>query len=382
MPAQLAYYRDLFENAPDLYFAVDADTTRISDCNATAVRRLSFSDKNELIGRDMLDVYHEDYRDRAAFLFEELKADARIESEAVCLRRADGGPIPASMRATAVIDDSGRIGSLRTMFRDCTTLADPQPNQDDVLRRLRVESLGRIASAVAHDVQNCLGSIQACCDRASLLIPQTSPAFESIRGAVDGISAASGLMRSLLDYASNRQHQRVPIDLCRAAAVALNLVKLSAPDNVELTLDCRANLWARADLAQIQQVLINLLTNAVEAIGTNPGRVNVELRGDGERAVVEVTDNGPGIADDAMPHLFAPHFTTKPTGHGLGLAASLASSSRIRATSARTGKTAGRSSSSRYRHAAASNRSPTAIRHLWSFYSTTTKWYAVRSRGC
>lgn len=196
----------------------------------------------------------------------------------------------------------------------------------------RVAMMGQLASALAHEINQPLGAILRNAEAAELFLQHASPDLDEIRAILADIrkddqraSAVIGRMRALM-----RRHEldTQPLDvaefigdvtaLTRADAV-VRQVKLEAEVPPDLPL-------VRGDRVHLQQVLLNLIINAMDAVGDAGGkdrRVTVCARCDvGKVVEIAVTDSGHGIPGDKLARIFDPFFTTKPSGLGMGLAIS------------------------------------------------------------
>jgi two-component system, cell cycle sensor histidine kinase and response regulator CckA len=203
----------------------------------------------------------------------------------------------------------------------------------------RAESLGVLAGGLAHDLNNLLVAIQGNVELA-LREPPSDPR----RGPLDNIRQASmragELIEQLLAYAGHGAAVTTRVSASRVIDELLRISAATMPANVTIDVDVARDLVLRGDPSQIRQVLLNLIANARDALGTRGGRIKVtggHVRHDGAShgddvvtaaagsyVVLAVADDGPGIERQVRRRIFEPFFTTKPTGHGLGLAAVLA----------------------------------------------------------
>ncbi len=207
----------------------------------------------------------------------------------------------------------------------------------------KTESLGVLAGGVAHDFNNLLVAMLGQTALALAKLPPESTAREPIEKAVSAAQRAADLTRQLLAY-SGRGHFAVqPLRLNALIEENLRLLEVAVPKHVRLATELAAELpLIRADAGQMQQVLMNLIINAAEAIGSRPGTVTVrtcvndvtptcrhvwhqagEPLPEGRYVVLQVSDDGCGMDGDTLACIFDPFFTTKFTGRGLGLAAVL-----------------------------------------------------------
>ncbi len=214
-----------------------------------------------------------------------------------------------------------------------------QKRTEEALRqKAKLESIGLVAGGVAHDFNNLLVGILGAASLAQEMIGPDRPEHDIIRLIADSAERAAHLTAQLLTYAGRRKAEKQAVDLNRVVQDTVQLLQSTIPSHVQVRADLAPGLpRLAADPGQIQQVVINLLTNAIEAIPKNaageiavrtsrkieasPRQVGIERLDPGEFLLLEVRDSGQGIAPDMLDRIFDPFFTTKFTGRGLGLAA-------------------------------------------------------------
>ncbi|HVW83878.1 MAG TPA: ATP-binding protein, partial [Bryobacteraceae bacterium] len=212
--------------------------------------------------------------------------------------------------------------------------------EDQLRQSAKLESLGVLAGGVAHDFNNLLVGIMGNASLAEEMLPNSHPIRPMLREAVRASERAAELTQQLLAYSGKGRFIVELLNLADLVRENQALLRTSIAGNVQLTLELQDNIPAiEADRAQMQQVAMNLMINAAEAIGPRPGHVFVgvqEVEID-ERAVrprfrgydlkpgryvsLEVRDDGCGMNSETLKKIFDPFFTTKFTGRGLGLAA-------------------------------------------------------------
>jgi two-component system cell cycle sensor histidine kinase/response regulator CckA len=205
----------------------------------------------------------------------------------------------------------------------------------------KLESIGLLAGGVAHDFNNLLVGVlgNASLGLDALYDPQSTE--RAFRDIIRASERAADLTRQLLAYAGKGRFVVQPLDMSSAVTAMLPLVRASFPHKVELVLDLAGGLPpVRADRTQIEQIIMNLLINAAEAVGDRGGVVTVttkavEFASDqrsryladtevrGSYVTLEVHDNGSGMEEETLRQIFDPFFTTKFMGRGLGLSAVL-----------------------------------------------------------
>lgn len=206
-------------------------------------------------------------------------------------------------------------------FQDLTEL---RRMEDEVKRTERLAMVGTLAAGVAHEIRNPLASISGSIEllRAQVYDDEEDRALMDI--VTREIERLNALITDLLDYTNPQPRERVRFDIAAMVAETLQVFRQdrsfgevgveAAPDSVS------SGLEVSGDPGKLRQVLWNLLRNAAEAAARGGGTVTVRVEQRGERAAVEVADDGPGIAPEHLGRVFDPFFTTKSRGSGLGLA--------------------------------------------------------------
>jgi signal transduction histidine kinase len=197
---------------------------------------------------------------------------------------------------------------------------------EHLVRTEKLAAAGALAAGVAHEVNNPLASISSLIQilqSRPLTAENEAETREMLRLASTQIARISQVLRDMLDFARQRPPARAPLDLARVVESSLRLAGFDkAFKRLRVTTDFDAGLpRIPADADQLQQVFLNLLLNARDALPEGGElRVGAFFDETAGEAVVEVTDDGHGIAPEALPHVFDPFFTTKHAGAGLGLA--------------------------------------------------------------
>jgi two-component system NtrC family sensor kinase len=197
----------------------------------------------------------------------------------------------------------------------------------EMQRGARLLVLGEVVTGVAHEIGNALQSallpIELVRRRVASVVPEVLRHLEQIE---HGCTTAVGIVRNVLQTARQSANEHLPVSLAEMARRTLELKGYSLRrDGIAVRLDFPPDFPAVVGPPfRLQQVLLNLLTNAQDALRNGTRTRSIAIVGSIEdgRAVVEVRDTGPGIPPDALPRLFEPFYTTKPDGTGLGLAIS------------------------------------------------------------
>jgi two-component system cell cycle sensor histidine kinase/response regulator CckA len=222
-------------------------------------------------------------------------------------------------------------------------ISERKAGEEALRRAAKEESLSVLAGGVAHDFNNLLAAILGHASLALKQLPEASSARRHVEKAASAVERAADLTRQMLAY-SGRGHFVVrPTDVNALVRENLPLLEVALPKSVRLEARLDAGLPpVDADVGQIQQVLMNLVINAAEAIGERGGTVTVatgvmavsasdeslwrasaQPLAPGRYVLLEVSDDGQGMDPQTVDRIFEPFFTTKFTGRGLGLAAVL-----------------------------------------------------------
>lgn len=182
--------------------------------------------------------------------------------------------------------------------------------------RERLEMLGLAAGGVAHDLRNPLANIRNAIVQARMVAPRDET-LDILLGIVEKQAVrADRMVGDLLDFTRARPPTRIPCPV--AALVEEALAAVDLPPRIKLVRDLAEPGPALVDLSQIGRVLRNLVQNAVQAM-TGPGTLSIRSAAGGDRVVLEVGDDGPGVPPGVRAKLFQPLQTTKASGTGLGL---------------------------------------------------------------
>ena len=293
----------------------------------------------EMLGRDAVDFVHPEENARAIAGFRSRILGDTSPREYRCVRK-DGATVWLDITAAPMRDDSGAVTGILAM---CTDVTERKHADQQLRQTQKLESLGILAGGIAHDFNNLLVGIMGNASLALDTLTDLSAAHPMLRDVVSASERAAQLTRQLLAYAGRDQRAAAPVDLTSLVRELASLLGASIPKLVQLSLDLDGALPpVLADQAQLQQVVMNLVINAAEAIPENtPGVVRITterraLRPDDYRlaiipietpapeyVAVSVRDTGGGMDLATQSRIFDPFFTTKFDGRGLGLSAVL-----------------------------------------------------------
>jgi len=294
----------------------------------------------ELVGTEIADRVAPEARQEVA---EKIRTGYAQPYESVCLRR-DGSRFPVEVCGKGITYQgrSARVTALRDLTARKREEAERHRLEGRMQQTQKLESLGALAGGIAHDFNNLLMGILGNADLALLRLDRQAPQRTYLERIVASAERAAGLTRQMLDYAGQGRLQVGPVEVPSLLHNLLPLLEAAATRKAELRLEIPEGLPAiLGDEAQLRQVMMNLVTNASEALGQGAGTITVsagwvdadaaylsgthlaEALPPGRYVFLEVADTGCGMDEDTRSRLFDPFFTTKFLGRGLGLAAVL-----------------------------------------------------------
>lgn len=199
-------------------------------------------------------------------------------------------------------------------------MQDLAKTQDNLTRAAKLAVVGEMAAAMSHEVRTPLGILRSSADLLLREPKLTKDGKEVLGFIISETERLNRLVSTLIDSARPRLPQFVAVDLADLIKKIIGMLRGQAePKNITLNLALTEPVMAEVDHDQITQVIMNVVLNAIQILPSN-GQVFIRLYQQQNTAVIEVTDNGPGIADANQAHIFEPFFTQRAGGVGLGLA--------------------------------------------------------------
>jgi PAS domain S-box-containing protein len=319
-------YRQLVENAHDLIFSCDLEG-RLRSINRAGLVATGFA-REEIVGRAIVDMVTADTRPRIEALLFAARDGAAMTPVEVSIIAKDGRRIPLEV-ASWIQGSEGASRTIQAIARDLTTR---ERYEEQLRQSQKMEAVGKLAAGIAHDFNNLLTAILGFTDIAERPLPPDSPSRPSLAQIRRSGQQAAALTRQLLAFARRQILQPVVLDLNAAISDLGTMLQRLLGEDVtiayRLAPDARR---VRVDLAQIQQVIVNLAVNARDAMPRG-GDLRIETTNvsldvnplpaalpPGAYVSLSVADTGQGIPDDVLEHIFEPFYTTKAMGQGTGL---------------------------------------------------------------
>ncbi len=327
-------YRTLFENSHDAIYMVSPNGDFI-DINAAGVEMLGYSTKDEVFQLNMeRDIYADPLARRQAI--RQLSSDGYIKDYEVLLRKRDGERINVLLTSSAMFDDQGRIVIYRGIMRDIT---NHKKLEQQLLQSQKMEAIGRLTAGIAHDFNNILTAILGYATMIDLKLTEQVPMKQQIGTIILSAERAAVLIKRLLSFSRQQEiSSMLPVDANSIIITIGDLIAEVIGQDVTLeVVSYPQKLIVNADRGQLEQALMNLVTNARDAMpegGTLRIQCEPYLLGNdyinqhgfgtpGAYALINVSDTGTGMDSDVQRKLFEPFFTTKEVGKGTGLGLSI-----------------------------------------------------------
>jgi two-component system NtrC family sensor kinase len=266
-------------------------------------------------------------------LLERLSTDGSVNDYLLRLRRADGNPVWVELTARAEAAREDRAVRIEALVRDVSERKKLDDENRDIYHQLlqaeKMAALGQTVSGVAHELNNPLATILSWGERLSQR-SLDDPVRRGLETILSEAERAARIVRNLLTFARKRQTTRAMVDLNQIVRETLALRAYEQRVTNITVIDALAAGLPQvfADGHQVQQVLLNLMINAEQAMLTANGRGTLVVRtwhdAGHESVILEINDDGPGIPEELQPKIFDPFFTTKEVGKGTGLGLTVA----------------------------------------------------------
>jgi PAS domain S-box-containing protein len=364
-------YQELFDFAPDAYFFTDLSGI-IQEANLTASRLLRI-DSRFIPGKALASYVAMNDRSRFRAELTRLRSERAPHDLTLTLQPREGPPIDSAVTLSVARAPQGGAVGLRWLVRDVTAqrrleaevrslneqleqrveartrdLAAAHRLSEELLAReqaarraaevsaaqsrhvQKLESIGVLAGGIAHDFNNLLHVILGNAELTRAHLPPDSPALETLGEVIRAAQRATDLTRQLLAYSGKGAFVLRHLDLSHEVHEMATLLRTVISKQAVLVWELEPDLPSiAADETQIRQIVMNLITNASDALDDRPGTIILrtgtvrgeEVDADGEFVYLEVADSGVGMASETLQRIFDPFFSTKFSGRGLGLAA-------------------------------------------------------------
>lgn len=327
--ASAAQYRVLMEQAADGIFIADA-RGRYTDVNSRGAEMLGMT-REEVVGLTIADIVAEEERSRVPLAIGELSKQS-VVSTLWRMKRKNGELFFGEVSAKILPD-----GRIQGMVRD---VSERLELERQLRNSKKMEAIGVLAAGIAHDFNNILSAVRGNAELAAEDVGRSHAAYESIEQIRLSARRASELVQQIVTFSRSGEPATERVDVAKVIDEVARLLRSTLPPTVQVS--CHSGpeaLEVLGDATQIHQVVLNLCTNAWQALDHGRGSIEVALErvtltgGEGldpsietlpgEYACITVRDDGAGMTQETLDRVFEPFFSTKQAGRGTGLGLSV-----------------------------------------------------------
>ncbi len=352
------FISSVLSSMTDILIVCDPDG-KIQQVNA-ALEHLTGYSEQSLTGRPLEYVFTEDCKLIATEMPGHMRSNVPISDCEISVVDAEGESVPLSVNCSSRFDHKGRtvgvvligrpVGELRRAYKKLDqahhTLREAQ---QQLVFSEKMAALGRLVAGVAHELNNpisfvfgnmhalkiygeklttYLRAVEKRSDDRQLqqlgkqlnIARITSDIIPLVEGTLEGAERVSDIVQELRRFSGTQKEVADEFALFPLVETAVNWVLRAAKLKPAITTNCASDLKVFARKGYVQQIIINLVQNAVDVLESEPdAKIVIDCTSDGVNVVVSVSDNGPGISERDIDHIFEPFFTTKPIGQGTGL---------------------------------------------------------------
>jgi PAS domain S-box-containing protein len=324
------FLSNLLHSSVDGVIAADK-TGKILLFNNAAAEISGYTEEEALTSLNIRDVYP---GNGAYDIMAELRSDryggpGKLKSYQIDVLQKDGTLIPISLNAAIIYEDgqeTATMGFFHDLREAIRIKKELEKTQIQLLQSEKMASLGKLAAGVAHQLNNPLGGITLF---ARLMMEEydlEEDALKDLNRILKDAERCRDTVKELLEFARQTRHEMRPLDINRAITRTLFLLENQTLfQNIVIERQLSTEIpTVRGDTQQLNHLFMNIILNAAQAMeGHGTLTIKTCLSSDGENVVIEITDTGPGIDEETLPHIFEPFFTTKEEGEGTGIGLSL-----------------------------------------------------------
>ncbi len=325
-----AFMRNLILSSVDGVIAADMDG-KIVVYNENAAEIFGYSVEEALENLNIRQIYpdHVEYQIMRKLRNPRHGGRGKLRSHKVDVVHKDGKRIPINLNASIVYENGREVATIG-FFHDMREInrvkAELEKTQVQLLQSEKMASLGKLAAGVAHQLNNPLGGITLF----TKLVLEEYDLEEGVREDLGRVlrdaERCKETVKELLEFARQTRHLKRPHDINKAIRRTLFLLENQTLfHNIEIEKDLDDSIpRVQSDVQQLNHMFMNIVLNAAQAMkGEGKLSLKTRLGSKNEWVRIEISDSGPGIPEEILPHIFDPFFTTKEEGEGTGLGLSL-----------------------------------------------------------
>lgn len=330
-------YTELYDFAPVGYLTVNSKGI-ILNANLTLADMLLI-DRSSLLEQPLsVHILSEDQD----IYYQHIQSLVAIKTKQICelrIKKTDGTPFYVQLESTILSNKINEPVQYRTVVIDISARKQLEKERETLQKQLyqthKMKSIATMAGGIAHDFNNILYIIIGNIELLMKDIPEGNPLFSKLDTIKSAGLRAAGIVKMIINFSYKTEQEQKPMDVASVMKEAFKLLRSSIPTTIDIrTFLPDTGVMILADRVQFGQVLLNLCTNAAQAMEETGGIIEIKMEpqflGHGEIArypglktgdyvKITVSDNGPGIDSEIMDQIFDPYFTTREVGKGSGL---------------------------------------------------------------
>lgn len=314
-------FSSAFHNAPVLMAISTVEESTFLEVNDAFLTATGY-DPGELIGKTVAQtglLPETEFKE----LQELFRHDGRVHNHELTLIKADGTMLPCLYSGEILnMGDSSKVLAIST------DLTERKKLERDLLQAQKMEAIGTLAGGIAHDFNNILAAIIGYTELSLQACPPDSEMIEDLEEVLEAGSRAKGLVQQILAFSRQEEGEQLLIQPASLIKENLKMLRPSLPATIEIVQNINPITGTiRIDPTHLNQIVLNLCTNAYHAMEKQGGKLSVTLNSqniDGRDLMhLAISDTGAGIAPNIQKRIFEPYFTTKETGKGTGMGLSI-----------------------------------------------------------
>ncbi len=246
-------------------------------------------------------------------------------------KRKDGTLFEVESTISPIRDDNGQVISFVGVLKDVTLEHELKQR---LIHTQKMEAIGTLAGGIAHDFNNILSAVIGYGELAILDVPQDNPSYRGIQEIVKAGYRAKDVIQQILTFSRRSDSERKPVQLKTIVDETYSMLKTTLPANIEVYIDIQTDGLVYADPSRLHQILMNLCTNAYQAMKPDGGELTIRLSETETRKIpsqlrhslkqghynkLSVIDTGCGMPQEVIKRIFEPYYTTKGQDGGTGL---------------------------------------------------------------
>ncbi len=332
-----ANYRNILENIQDVFYRSNAKGELVM-ASPSMLKLTGYNSLDECIGKPIAETFYHNPIKRQEFI-DEIKKTGSLTDYEVVLKRKDGTPIIAETNSHILYDEDGKFAGIEGILRDVTDKRNLEESrlklENQLIQAQKMESVGHLAGGIAHDFNNMLTPILGYAEILKLQFPEGDENYNYILEIIKASERSRDLVRQLLAFARKQTLEMKPVDLNYVINNFEKMLYRILHENVSLTKKLDGAIGPiMADVGQLEQIILNLVVNAQDAMPDGGSLFIETTQSDldenyakgldikpGVYNLLQISDTGSGMDKNTIKMIFDPFFTTKGTkGTGLGLA--------------------------------------------------------------